>query len=556
MNGDEFNKLKELNLVILDNNPIKNIDNPYFFDINYLPNLKLISVTQTELAEDKINELIRYAESNMDLVVKHKKVELVNMPTTTSSSIKVLATNPTLISTTLLKKLKTENLESKKDVYSLNSFSLTTIMSETQKTLNKNKTYGFLNYNNKTLLTKNKEKSEDLILKLLKTYMFQIIVFLVFFTLSLIAVLIVYLIAKNFDTNKPKKNKKQDYNCFKKNNKYTISATSSYFEPSSNHRTMNLIKNDSISEFEDQQIEFNTAGKNNFISKIKCALKNKNSDDSFRPCHRRSSFDSADTHTDCDSSSVPASRSIKSLHLNIFIYFNVNDNYYVTNFLIPTLKKCLTIVPNTRYIIMPMKTNFVTSNPETEFMATNFFKTNDSPFLNRTNSLNGKILVLSENFFEYKPADDLFKSLKQKTILNSNNNSYKGLEVSLTCNKKRSFKPNEEFKNSFRIYIEPNELTQSQNVNNGATLMNSNKMNTVDQKLLKRIYESTLKKSPVQGSSLHNKPGAIPKIANDMFNSLAYDDQLQFKLEKYLEFVCLKSSTFSKTNFSYVDYKS
>ena len=102
MNGDEFNKLKELNLVILDNNPIKNIDNPYFFDINYLPNLKLISVTQTELAEDKINELIRYAESNMDLVVKHKKVELVNMPTTTSSCIIVLATNPTLLSTTFL----------------------------------------------------------------------------------------------------------------------------------------------------------------------------------------------------------------------------------------------------------------------------------------------------------------------------------------------------------------------------------------------------------------------------------------------------------------------
>jgi hypothetical protein len=43
----------------LDNNPIKNIDNPYFFDINYLPNLKLISVTQTELAEDKINELVK-----------------------------------------------------------------------------------------------------------------------------------------------------------------------------------------------------------------------------------------------------------------------------------------------------------------------------------------------------------------------------------------------------------------------------------------------------------------------------------------------------------------
>jgi hypothetical protein len=85
----------------------------------------------------------------------------------------------------------------------------------------------------------------------------------------------------------------------------------------------------------------------------------------FKSCRRAASFDS---YNECynvgghDLASVPVSHSIEKLTLNVYVYFNIaSENDYVSNYLLPCLKKCLTLVPDTKYILRPQLTKFITS---------------------------------------------------------------------------------------------------------------------------------------------------------------------------------------------------
>jgi len=85
----------------------------------------------------------------------------------------------------------------------------------------------------------------------------------------------------------------------------------------------------------------------------------------FKSCRRAASFDS---YNECynvgghDLASVPVSHSIEKLTLNVYVYFNIaSENDYVSNYLLPCLKKCLTLVPDTKYILRPQLAKFITS---------------------------------------------------------------------------------------------------------------------------------------------------------------------------------------------------
>ncbi|CAF0984117.1 unnamed protein product [Brachionus calyciflorus] len=258
----------------------------------------------------------------------------------------------------------------------------------------------------------------------------------------------------------------------------------------------------------------------------------------FRSCHRKStcSSDSCestyDGQSNNDSVSVPVSRSIENF--NIYVYFNIIDNDYVANHLLPLLKKCLTLIPDPKLILKPLKTYFVS---QADTMSLDFSNESYSSYYSsiynakkQNNNVNAVLLVLSENFYGYRrQMNDSFVSIKYKTnpnlySINTNlNTTYMTLSKSVdVC-----------FKKAFRIHLDK-------------SLSLSNRTSTVMTKKSKKprdsLYMTTTNES--QSSS----------FIDDMFNSNGFNEKLLEKLEKYLQYICLKSNTFSKSNFSYVDY--
>ena len=228
-----------------------------------------------------------------------------------------------------------------------------------------------------------------------------------------------------------------------------------------------------------------------------------------------------------------------------------------------------------------------------------------------SNSLVANILIVSENFYGFKTGS---------SSSSCNNDSLSSCRSkSSSHHKSKYFKSNSNdslFKNSFKIYLlnttcqtlgfqltpvsastsmaaATTASTTSTDLDDQKSRSNdferhdtkstdadaklrgintsSSKSNTLNQGFMRRIYETTMKLSmdPVVASSSsistpitnnnNNMALAIKNqltITNDMYSSFAYNEKLQFKLERYFENICLKSSTFSNTNFSYVDYSS
>lgn len=309
-------------------------------------------------------------------------------------------------------------------------------------------------------------------------------------------------------------------------------------------------------------------------------------------CKLKRSFDSDDFYeTDFrnyDSSTVPVSRSINNLTLTVYVYYNVVDTKYVTNHLQPILKACVTIVPDTRFIFKPQSEKYVKLSPDSFY---NLALTNSSTLIssfNNTsvllldsnsgstdssssgllksqqpvNSIIANVLVISDNFYGYKPMTDSFVSLRMKS--NALNGSSAGTSISSSNSNfthKKSYMLNADncFKNSFKIYTNLEETLDSQvyseltnkqdaqSVDN--SLFSTNKAFSMNQRLMKRLNEPTSNKSIC---STDNK--VSDHIKNDMLSSTANNEKLQFKLEKYLQNTCLKSNKFPNNNFSYVDY--
>ena len=99
LNGDEFQSLSELSIVVLSQNPIKDLDNVQFISAKYLPNLKLVYLSQTKLAPKKLNELVAYSKASTNVTVKYKLVDfqtLINSQTTTTKLAMLTTISPTI----------------------------------------------------------------------------------------------------------------------------------------------------------------------------------------------------------------------------------------------------------------------------------------------------------------------------------------------------------------------------------------------------------------------------------------------------------------------------
>lgn len=63
LNGDEFDKLNQLTVLILNGNPLKDIENVHFIDSSNLPSLKLVYLYNTEIVSNKNIEFIEYSKN-------------------------------------------------------------------------------------------------------------------------------------------------------------------------------------------------------------------------------------------------------------------------------------------------------------------------------------------------------------------------------------------------------------------------------------------------------------------------------------------------------------
>ena len=666
LNGDEFNSLSELNILILNQNPIKDIDNVYFIDFKFLPNLRLIYMSETSLNEAKMNELVRYSKTNTNATVKYKVdrpdtttsmtttttqvITTTSYPLTTTSIILssislpkdqlidfidlILLEKQQPISTTthepelvthkeedledfvLMRSTKFYNTEDQQDELliinpppqnnqDINDDLLLNIKQDQQdfelieQPNTKNKT-GFLFFNS----------NYDLI-SLLRWYYFPILVFAICLITSIVLVIVVILLARKFDVTSPPTNsnkKRKNKSCFnifnltKKQKNNSSTSSSSYFTTPSNNSDDLDVEN---SDDEDSDSE-SSIKQNNLLGKIASCFKSsqRRSNKTFKPCHRSNSFDSDSAVCyGYDSASVPVSRSIQSLNLNVFIYYNILDESYVINYLLPLLKKCLVIIPDTKFITKPMATKYITVGPGSFFENTTMSKQNESIYLdqqttmlnrnhlsNASNSLISNILVISDNFHGYKPLNESFVSIKLNNTTNNKSNSL----IYTNHHRKSSQASNQQqrmldsaFKNSFKIYINLNKydisVTNSITTNNNNNNINNNKTQSLNQGLLRKLYDNYTTKANNSSSSSSTSSSTVSStinnscntscnnnnnnnnnnnqnrnsifISNDSNSSFGFNDKLQFKLEKHFESICLKSNTlFSKTNFSYVDY--
>ena len=77
LNGDEFNGLKELTVLILNKNPLKDIENIYFIHSANLPSLKLFYIYETKLLDKKQFELINYSTEFSNVSILNESTEKV-----------------------------------------------------------------------------------------------------------------------------------------------------------------------------------------------------------------------------------------------------------------------------------------------------------------------------------------------------------------------------------------------------------------------------------------------------------------------------------------------
>ena len=67
LNGNEFDGLNQLTVLILDRNPLKDIENIDFISSKNLPNLQLIHMYQTKILEDTNQKFIEYSKGLISL---------------------------------------------------------------------------------------------------------------------------------------------------------------------------------------------------------------------------------------------------------------------------------------------------------------------------------------------------------------------------------------------------------------------------------------------------------------------------------------------------------
>lgn len=540
LNGDEFYGLNELAILVLSGNPLKDIDNINFIGSNHLPNLRFFYLADTTLPIRKLNELIHYSKKSTNTSIRYQAVSL-------------------LTSTAVSNYSDLDSFEQQEN-------------SEEESTTNRTKLlnrYFFYQF------------------KLLNWYYFPIFVFVVCLLLSLVIVFTVVMVARKYETDsntsstnastsstaqlKKKSNRsskrRRCFCCFY--DKFYIKAENadadysvSNFSTNLNsfeHDPENIIRISGLNhDYQDisQSKPFLTKYYSCFNGTLPCR---------GASCSTTSSFDSK--CLDSDLGTVPVSKSVENLNLNVFVYFNVADNDYVANFLLPCLKKCLTIIPDTKYILKPQTNQYATFSQESFVDMSTKSKILKQIYM--PNSLTANVLIISDHFYGYQQVDSLV-SLKYKQIHNNGLATLNGNKSSsgISSNSSTSIynqngsktkcyltmaQSDEQLKNSFKIYLNFDESDSRQHHNrtlllkDNFNLFNSSKTFSLNQHLMRRIYETSNK-------SISSDYRVSAQIQNDISSSYAFSEKLQFKLEKYFERVCLKSNKFSDNNFSFIDY--
>ena len=498
LTGDEFIDLDELNVLILNKNPLKDIDNYKFL---MLQNLRFIFLAETNLPNNKLIDMEQYARKFTNSSLKYKLKDFKQFKKTTKSLYFIDTDDRTLIKLNNATEMQT--------------------------------------YNGTSFLLQ---------FKIFNSYYLSSLIFVSVVVLSLVIVLVIVLVVRKFDsTDRFKRNKRRVCLCFASKNEFNSNCSSNLYENDDDLDTTRSMTNKC-----DCLVRINN-------------LRASNSFDSF-DCYDSKFIDNDMTV------SVPVSRSIENLSLNVFIYFNMVDNEYVQSYLLPILKKCLLIIPDTKFITKPQHGLYITLAPDSVLNMTNYSTTlttrNSSnttlPNNKVSNSLTANILILSENFYGYKTMADSLVSLKIKSSqLNpahlANNNSIYNMKTKCyrTSNLNGS-SVESNFKSAFRIFINTEPMGKFKEKceyysNSSSSTSSAGKMYSLNQKLMRRLYDTSNRNKP--SSILNNDRLSFHLYNNnDLLSSYAYNDRLQFKLEKFLENICLKYLSFSNTNFSYVDY--
>lgn len=651
----EFSNFNELEVLVLSGNPLKQISSTNTLQLSILPKLKVIYASKTNLSESYLSQLVKQPFYSSALNLKYK-VKTTTESTTTlitttaeTTTTQVISTTSTLSSTSRsTRPTRNSTRRSSKTssrIYMTNWWLYTTTPSPSTRRSSSSFTDNQEKGSHKIILstlsstrkesTKSRSKGgfEFPTQKLAQYYQYIISGAIAFVLVASSVCLIVMICrlrkSKPLSGNSP--------------------ASVYYMEPAENDEDDEGTTDDDDDDGDDGSEEaierrhcrkkrYETTGKFNLATLFK--TKNTSTASSTYTNIKRKRGDmpsiyggaatglrhnhhhrppSTSSYASVDSATVPVSRSLDHLTLNVFVHFHLNDNQYIVDYLLPCLKLCTSMVPDTRFILKVQTEKYMDSFDYTMVLnqtnSSSSEHSHNGPDLviidNKkcSNSLVANLFVLSNNFEGYRSTHSSLSSSSLRTksntssrisatnstrSTNDSSGSGAGGFVSTNFSTRRAHNPTITYKNSFKIHLF--KLTPSMLlVERQMATMNQANMSQHGPKstsFLKKLYNTAglrknshnnnnatttthhsstdqnpyLSISSVNNSNLpllsHTKQSAPPQTnyclfaPNDLYNAYAYHEQLQYKIERYLEHVCLKSNMFSKSNFSYVDYTS
>lgn len=174
------------------------------------------------------------------------------------------------------------------------------------------------------------------------------------------------------------------------------------------------------------------------------------------------STSSSSSNAATDAASVPVSRSLEHTSLYVYVYFSEFDAHYANNYLLPCLHKCLTIVPDTRFVMCSQRdkhawdeaATVIDSTPDSIRTTSRSTSTQRRTAAAATRRLVARILVVSENFFGLR--------LNAESCLTSSSSSDRSLVTAKIASASNphhhNHRANNKHLNIFRIYLFNNNI--------------------------------------------------------------------------------------------------
>jgi hypothetical protein len=268
---------------------------------------------------------------------------------------------------------------------------------------------------------------------------------------------------------------------------------------------------------------------------------------------------------------VPVSRSLEHLKLNVFVYYHFKQESYVKDTLLKLLNKCLTLIPNTKYFLRPQQTSSIMNwtKADVDLAVASGVAVADSNVDSKSmTELTANIIVISDGFTGFpNPAsidiipEAILKSLNKNSLkntasfkkYNNNNNNNQSFSGGTGAFSSDSIK----YKNNtimlfreraLKIYI--NDVDINNNNNNNLNSNSNSTRSTLNQRFMKRLYESSGSKLLMLNDDLTHSN----QLTNNIYDTNADSNKLKNQIEQYLDGICRKTGLFSNANFSYIDY--